>query len=42
MRLCLIPQGMLLEQHKEAVLKLLSDPKQLEEQLNAALKTLKQ
>ncbi|XP_019733179.1 uncharacterized protein LOC109520416 isoform X2 [Hippocampus comes] len=34
--------GMLLEQHKEAVLKLLSDPKQLEEQLNAALKTLKQ
>ncbi|XP_077352787.1 uncharacterized protein LOC144001959 isoform X2 [Festucalex cinctus] len=34
--------GMLLEQHKEAVLKLLSDPKQLEEQLNAALKTLQQ
>ncbi|XP_051906864.1 uncharacterized protein LOC127591084 isoform X1 [Hippocampus zosterae] len=34
--------GMLLEQRKEAVLKLLSDPKQLEEQLNAALKTLKQ
>ncbi|KAM9793936.1 uncharacterized protein LOC133162972 [Syngnathus typhle] len=34
--------GMLLEQDKEAVLKLLSDPKQLEEQLNAALKTLEQ
>nr|XP_049593917.1 uncharacterized protein LOC125979585 isoform X2 [Syngnathus scovelli] len=34
--------GMLLEQDKEAVLKLLSDPKQLEEQLNAALKTLQQ
>ncbi|XP_077441754.1 uncharacterized protein LOC144063786 [Vanacampus margaritifer] len=34
--------GMLLEQHREAVLKLLSDPKQLEEQLNAALKTLQQ
>ncbi|KAM9841545.1 uncharacterized protein ACBR49_014983 [Aulostomus maculatus] len=32
--------GMLLEQHKEAVLKLLSDPKLLEEQVNLALKTL--
>ncbi|XP_061555395.1 polyadenylate-binding protein 4 [Phycodurus eques] len=34
--------GMLLEQDKEAVLKLLSDPKQLETQVNTALKTLKQ
>ncbi|XP_054613210.1 uncharacterized protein LOC129170062 isoform X2 [Dunckerocampus dactyliophorus] len=34
--------GMLLEQHKEAVLNLLSDPKQLEEQVNKALKTLKE
>ncbi|XP_057674912.1 uncharacterized protein LOC130905476 [Corythoichthys intestinalis] len=34
--------GMLLEQHKEAVLKLLSDPEQLEKQLNTALKTLQQ
>ncbi|XP_051267827.1 uncharacterized protein LOC127370120 [Dicentrarchus labrax] len=34
--------GMLLEQHKEAVLNLLSDPKLLEEQVNFALKTLKE
>ncbi|KAM9338211.1 uncharacterized protein ABDE67_017771 [Symphorus nematophorus] len=34
--------GMLLEQHKEAVLKLLSDPKLLEEQVNFALKTLEE
>nr|XP_046230546.1 uncharacterized protein LOC124051325 isoform X2 [Scatophagus argus] len=34
--------GMLLEQHNEAVLKLLSDPKLLEEQVNVALKTLKE
>ncbi|XP_070845190.1 uncharacterized protein [Chaetodon trifascialis] len=34
--------GMLLEQHKEAVLKLLSDPKLLEEQVNFALKILKE
>ncbi|XP_040914383.1 uncharacterized protein LOC121195169 [Toxotes jaculatrix] len=34
--------GMLLEQHKEAVLNLLSDPKLLEEQVNHALKTLKE
>lgn len=34
--------GMLLEQHKEAVLHLLSDPKLLEEQVNVALKTLKE
>ncbi|XP_062290882.1 uncharacterized protein LOC133995488 [Scomber scombrus] len=34
--------GMLLEQHKEAVLNLLSDPKLLEEQVNLALKTLKE
>ncbi|XP_042365719.1 uncharacterized protein LOC121960173 [Plectropomus leopardus] len=34
--------GMLLEQHKEVVLNLLSDPKLLEEQVNFALKTLKQ
>lgn len=33
---------MLLEQHKEAVLNLLSDPKLLEEQVNFALKTLKE
>ncbi|XP_061657866.1 uncharacterized protein LOC133491035 [Syngnathoides biaculeatus] len=33
--------GMLLEQDKEAVLKLMSDPRQLEKQVNAALKTLK-
>lgn len=31
---------MLLEQHKEVVLNLLSDPKLLEEQVNFALKTL--
>ncbi|XP_029300630.1 uncharacterized protein LOC115016748 [Cottoperca gobio] len=34
--------GMLLEQHKDAVLKLLSDPKLLEEQVNFALNTLKE
>ncbi|KAM4527130.1 uncharacterized protein PAE49_024090 [Odontesthes bonariensis] len=34
--------GMLLEQHKDAVLHLLSDSKQLEEQVNIALKTLKE
>ncbi|XP_070781180.1 uncharacterized protein [Enoplosus armatus] len=34
--------GMLLEQHKEAVLNLLSDPKLLEEQVNIALETLKE
>ncbi|KAE8285277.1 hypothetical protein D5F01_LYC16730 [Larimichthys crocea] len=34
--------GMLLEQHKDAVLNLLSDPKLLEEQVNCALKTLKE
>lgn len=34
--------GMLLEQHQEAVLQLLSDPKLLEEQVNSALKTLKE
>ncbi|XP_075944569.1 uncharacterized protein LOC142946854 [Anarhichas minor] len=34
--------GMLLEQHKEAILNLLSDPKLLEEQVNFALKTLKE
>ncbi|XP_034403539.1 uncharacterized protein LOC117740961 [Cyclopterus lumpus] len=34
--------GMLLELHKEAVLNLLSDPKLLEEQVNFALKTLKE
>ncbi|XP_056288139.1 uncharacterized protein LOC130205053 [Pseudoliparis swirei] len=34
--------GMLLEQHKEAVLILLSDPKLLGEQVNVALKTLKE
>ncbi|KAM6902435.1 uncharacterized protein FYW49_016060 [Xenentodon cancila] len=33
---------MLLEQHKDAVLHLLSDPKLLEEQVNLALKTLKE
>ncbi|KAK2819327.1 hypothetical protein Q5P01_024888 [Channa striata] len=33
--------GMLLEQHKDRVLNLLSDPKLLEEQVNLALKTLK-
>jgi len=33
---------MLLEQHKDAVLHLLSDSKQLEEQVNIALKTLKE
>ncbi|XP_058474218.1 uncharacterized protein LOC131446787 [Solea solea] len=33
--------GMLLEQHKDAVLRLLSDPKLLEEQVNVALETLK-
>lgn len=33
---------MLLEQHKEAVLNLLADPKLLEEQVNFALKTLKE
>lgn len=33
---------MLLEQHKEAVLNLLSDPTLLEEQVNLALKTLKE
>ncbi|XP_020509018.2 uncharacterized protein [Labrus bergylta] len=34
--------GMLLEQHKEAVLNLLSDPKLLEEHVNSALKTLEE
>ncbi|XP_031173660.1 uncharacterized protein LOC116062980 [Sander lucioperca] len=34
--------GMLLEQHKEAVLNLLSDPTLLEQQVNFALKTLKE
>ncbi|XP_056260391.1 uncharacterized protein LOC130187002 isoform X2 [Seriola aureovittata] len=34
--------GMLLEQHKEAVLNLFSDPKLLEEQVNLAVKTLKE
>uniref|UniRef100_A0A3Q3VT11 PABC domain-containing protein n=1 Tax=Mola mola TaxID=94237 RepID=A0A3Q3VT11_MOLML len=34
--------GMLLEQHREAVLNLLSDPHLLEEQVNFALKTLKE
>ncbi|XP_021458889.2 uncharacterized protein LOC110523983 isoform X1 [Oncorhynchus mykiss] len=34
--------GMLLEQHKEAVLHLLSEPSLLEEQVNLALKTLQQ
>ncbi|XP_064798070.1 uncharacterized protein LOC135517574 isoform X2 [Oncorhynchus masou masou] len=34
--------GMLLEQHKEAVLHLLSEPSLLEEQLNLALKTLQE
>ncbi|KAI3362196.1 hypothetical protein L3Q82_012516 [Scortum barcoo] len=34
--------GMLLEQDKKAVLNLLSDPKLLEEQVNFALKTLKE
>ncbi|XP_035996241.1 polyadenylate-binding protein 3 [Fundulus heteroclitus] len=34
--------GMLLEQQKEAVLQLLSDPKLLEEHVNLALKTLKE
>lgn len=31
-----------LEQHKDAVLNLLSDPKLLEEQVNFAMKTLKE
>ncbi|XP_013861990.1 uncharacterized protein LOC106516266 [Austrofundulus limnaeus] len=34
--------GMLLEQHKDAVLHLLSDPKLLEKHVNLALKTLKE
>ncbi|XP_071760772.1 uncharacterized protein LOC139915888 isoform X2 [Centroberyx gerrardi] len=34
--------GMLLEQHKEAVLNLLSEPTLLEEQVNLAVKTLKE
>lgn len=34
--------GMLLEQHKDAVLKLLSDPKLMEEQVNSALRILKE
>ncbi|KAK5852419.1 hypothetical protein PBY51_023888 [Eleginops maclovinus] len=34
--------GMLLEQHRDAVLHLLSDPNRLEEQVNFALKTLKE
>lgn len=33
---------MLLEQHKDAVLNLLSDPKLLEEQVNFAMKMLKE
>lgn len=39
---CCSQTGMLLEQHKEAVLNLLSDPKLLEEQVNFALETLKE
>lgn len=38
---CTTP-GMLLEQHKEAVLHLLSEPSLLEEQVNLALKTLQE
>ncbi|XP_008421923.1 polyadenylate-binding protein 3 isoform X2 [Poecilia reticulata] len=34
--------GMLLEQHRDVVLQLLSDPKLLEEHVNLALKTLKE
>ena len=34
--------GMLLEQHKEAVLALLSEPPLLEEQVNLAMKTLQE
>ncbi|TNM92282.1 uncharacterized protein [Takifugu rubripes] len=34
--------GMLLEQHKDAVLRLLSDPKLMEEQVNSALRILKE
>lgn len=34
--------GMLLEQHKDAILKLLSDPSLLEEQVHLAMKTLKE
>ncbi|XP_068430685.1 uncharacterized protein [Clinocottus analis] len=34
--------GMLLEQHQEVVLNLLSDPKLLEEQVKSAMKTLKE
>lgn len=33
---------MLLEQHKEAVLNIVSDPELLEEQVNSAVKTLKE
>lgn len=34
--------GMLLEQQKDTVLKLLSDPKLMEEQVNSALRILKE
>lgn len=34
--------GMLLEQHKDAVLKLLSDPQLMEEQVNSALRILRE
>uniref|UniRef100_A0A3B4FAB9 Uncharacterized LOC102204442 n=1 Tax=Pundamilia nyererei TaxID=303518 RepID=A0A3B4FAB9_9CICH len=34
--------GMLLEQHKDAILKLLTDPSLLEEQVHLAMKTLKE
>ena len=40
--ICCSLTGMLLEQHKDAVLNLLSDPKLLEEQVNFAMKTLKE
>lgn len=40
--MCPIFPGMLLEQHKDAVLKLLSDPKLMEEQVNSALRILKE
>lgn len=40
--ICCSSTGMLLEQHKQAILNLLSDPKLLEEQVNFSLKTLKE
>lgn len=40
--MCPMFPGMLLEQHKDAVLKLLSDPKLMEEQVNSALRILKE